>query len=257
MVSNGPVWITGASSGIGRALALRLADQGRFVVASARSADKLESLAAEAEPLAGRIVAWPLDVTDAAAVAQAVPAIEAEHGAIAQAVLNAGSHTPMAAREFSSETLRKLVELNVFGAAHCLEALIPTMLARRAGRIAVVASVAGYCGLPTAGAYALTKGGLIHLCEALRPELAEAGVVLQVVNPGFVKTPLTDRNAFDMPFLMEVEDAARAFEKGLESDRFEIVFPAAMHWSMRLLRFLPYGLFFRITRRMIPKREGG
>ena len=256
MVSEGPVWITGASSGIGRALALRLAGQGRLVVASARSADKLEALAAESEPLSGGIVAWPLDVTDAEAVGQAVPAIEAAHGAIVQAVLNAGSHQPMAAREFSSAALRKLVELNVFGAAHCLEALMPRMLERRAGRIAVVASVAGYCGLPTAGAYALTKGGLIKLCEALRPELAEAGVVLQVVNPGFVKTPLTDRNDFDMPFLMEVEDAARAFAKGLESDRFEIVFPAAMHWSMRLLRFLPYGLFFRVTRWMIPRKQG-
>lgn len=253
MVSRAAVWITGASSGIGRALVLHLAGQGRQVVASARSEERLKALSEEAAALPGAIVAWPLDVTDRAAVAEAVAGIEAAHGPIGQAVLNAGSHRPTPADGFSSAALRELVELNVFGTTHCLEALLPAMTARRRGRIAVVASLAGLCGLPTAGGYALTKGGLIRLCESLRPELARQGVVLQVVNPGFVRTPLTDRNDFAMPFLMEPEAAARAFAAGLERDLFEIVFPRRLAWSMKLLSLLPYGLFFRLTERMIPK----
>ncbi|SMF53507.1 Short-chain dehydrogenase [Tistlia consotensis] len=219
-----PVWITGASSGLGRALARQLAGQGRTVVASARSADRLDALAAEAAGLPGRVATWPLDITDRAAVAEAVAGIEAAHGPIAQAVLNAGTHRPTPAAGFSSADLRALVELNVFGTAHCLEALMPVLSARRCGRIAVVASMAGWCGLPTAGGYALTKGGLVRLCEALRPELARRGVVLQVVSPGFVRTPLTDRNDFAMPFLMEPDAAAAAFP-GLQprADRRDLV----------------------------------
>lgn len=247
------VWITGASSGIGAALARRMAGAGWQVAASARSADRLAALAEEAGDAPGRIVPVPLDVTDPRAVEDAVARIEHEIGPIAQAVLNAGTHTPVAADSLRVEDFRPLVELNLLGTVHCLVPLVPRLIDRRAGRIAIVASVAGYRGLPSAAAYGMTKAGLINMAEALRVELAPRGVAVQVVNPGFVRTPLTDRNAFRMPFLMGPEVAAEAFYRGLQSNRFEIAFPRRFVYLMKMLRILPAPLAFAVTRRMVPQ----
>jgi short-subunit dehydrogenase len=130
-----------------------------------------------------------------------------------------------------------------------LEALLPAYLAARRGHIAVVASVAGYRGLPTGAAYGATKAALVNLCEALKFDLDRAGVKLQLVNPGFVKTPLTDQNEFRMPALMPVEKAVARMIAGLESERFEITFPRRFTWQMKLLRLLPYPFYFAVTRR--------
>jgi NAD(P)-dependent dehydrogenase (short-subunit alcohol dehydrogenase family) len=245
------VWITGAGKGIGRALALLLARRGATVAASARSEADLASLAAEAQAAGGRLVAFPLDVTDGPATEATVAAIERRLGAIDQAVLNAGTHMPVTAAEFSAGPFRHLVEVNLLGAVNGLAALIPSMTARKAGRIAVVGSVAGYRGLPGAAAYGATKAALINMGEALRPDLMRHGIVLQVVNPGFVRTPLTDRNDFPMPFLIEADDAARRIAKGLATDRFEIAFPRQFVLLLKLLRCLPYGLYFAATRRLL------
>ena len=240
------VWITGASMGIGEALARRLARDGAEVVASARSADRLWALA---DGSGGRIVPWPLDITDAVAVAAAVAGIEAARGPIDVAVLNAGTHQPVTAAEFTAEGLRRLMEINLFGAAACLEALMPRMIARGRGRIAVVASVAGYRGLPTGAYYGASKAALINLAESLKFDLDRAGVTLQVVDPGFVRTPLTDRNEFPMPFLISAELAAERIASGLTSSRFEIAFPRPFVWIMKLLRLLPYRLYFPLVGR--------
>jgi short-subunit dehydrogenase len=247
-------WITGASSGIGRALALQLAAEGWRVAISARSADDLVAVANSASSLAGALYSYPVDVTDRRAVAETVARIEQALGPIERAVLNAGTHRPVSAATLDSDDFRALIELNFLGTVHALEALLPGMRARRSGRVAIVASVAGYCGLPTAAAYGASKAALIAMAEALKPELDAEGVVLQIVNPGFVRTPLTDRNPFPMPFLMDVDDAAKALRCGLESVRFEIVFPRRMAWLLKALRCLPYPLFFRITRRLMPPR---
>lgn len=248
------ILITGASLGLGRALALRCARAGWRVVASARGREQLESLAAEAAELSGEITPYPLDVTDAAAVAAAVQHVEAEIAPIGIAVLNAGTHRPMAAESFRAADVEGLLKLNVLGIANCLEALLPRMIARRQGRLALVASVAGYAGLPTAAGYGASKAAVINMAESLKPELDRLGVVLQVVNPGFVQTPLTDKNDFPMPFLMPADAAAEAFFRGLESQRFEIVFPRRFVYLMKLLRMLPYRLFFALTRRTVPGR---
>ena len=244
------VWITGASMGIGEALARRMARDGAEVIASARSADRLGALAAES---GGRIIAWPLDITDHAAVQAEVARIEAERGPIEVAVLNAGTHRPVAAAEFTAAGLRALVEINVMGAAACLEALMPRMIARGRGRIAVVASVAGYRGLPTSAYYGASKAALINLTESLKFDLDRAGVTIQLVDPGFVKTPLTDKNDFPMPFLIGAELAADRIASGLRSSRFEIAFPRVFVGIMKLLQLLPYRLYFplvgRTTRR--------
>ena len=249
--ADGRAWITGAGKGLGRALALRLAAEGWDILASARTSEDLESLAREAEPLDGSITPLPLDVTGREAVAKAIAAADAERP-IALAVLNAGTHQPMPAKEFDPEIFDKLIALNIGGQVNCLAALIPAMRRRGRGQIAVVASVAGYMGLPTAAAYGLSKAGVINMCESLHPELAQEGVLLQVVNPGFVRTPLTDKNKFEMPFLMESDAAAEAFAKGLKSRRFEIYFPKLFVRLMKLLRALPYGLSLRLTAKTVP-----
>jgi short-subunit dehydrogenase len=247
----GTAWVTGASTGIGRAVTLALAGEGWRVAATARTAETLDALAVEAAGRSGKVRAYPADVTDAAAVAAQVRRIEAEWGAIDLAILNAGTHEPMPAERFSAKTVRRLLEINVMGAAHGIEAVLPLMIARGAGRIMIVASVAGYRGLPTAAAYGASKAALINMAEAMRPELAERGIVLQLVNPGFVKTPLTDRNDFPMPFLISAETAASEILRGLESERFEIAFPGRFVTLLKLARLLPYGLYFRLTRRML------
>ncbi|GAB5470260.1 MAG: SDR family NAD(P)-dependent oxidoreductase [Rhodospirillales bacterium] len=245
-------WITGASSGIGRALALKMAAAGRSVVISARSAEALDRVAAEAEGLPGHLIALPLDVTDAEAVKAAVAEIEADHGPLALAVLNAGTHKPLSATNLDPADFRALAELNLFATVSCLAAALAPMRTRGRGQIAVVASVAGYFGLPTSSAYGMTKAGLINMTQALQPELAAMGITLQLVNPGFVRTPLTDRNRFPMPFLMEPDKAAERFLRGLESGRFEIVFPWRLAAILRLLRALPMSWALAVTKRMKP-----
>lgn len=247
---HGIAWVTGASTGIGRALALRLARDGRRVVASARNAALLEALAGET---GGRVIAAPLDVSDLAAVTALVDAIENSHGPIALAVLNAGTHLPLSADDFSAATVAKLIAVNVMGVANCLEALLPRCRARGAGHIAVVSSVAGYRGLPTAAAYGATKAALINMCESLKPDCDRLGIKLQLINPGFVETPLTDKNPFPMPFLMPVDKAVDRIVAGLAGGGFEITFPRRFTFMLKALRCLPYRLYFPLVRRATGK----
>lgn len=246
-------WITGGSSGIGRALALRMAQAGRQVVVSARHADALDALAVEAAGLPGRLLPLPLDVTEAGACREAVARIERDYGPLALTVLNAGTHRAVRAATLDPVDVRALVELNLMGTVNSLAAALAPMRARRRGQVAIVASLAGYRGLPTAAAYGMTKAGLINLAEALQPELRALGIKLQLVNPGFVRTPLTDRNPFPMPFLMQPEAAAEAFFRGLASNRFEIVFPRRLGWLLGLLRCLPNRVALAATRRLVPR----
>ncbi|WP_119419980.1 SDR family NAD(P)-dependent oxidoreductase [Desertibaculum subflavum] len=240
-------WVTGASSGIGRAVALQLAREGWRVAASARGADALAGLAAEAPR--GTVAAYPLDVTDGPALHAVVAEIERALGPIDRAVLNAGTHKPVTADRFSAAPFKALLQTNVIGTVHGLEALIPPMQGRGRGQIAVVASVAGWRGLPTAAAYGASKAALINMAEALRPELAALGIDLRLVNPGFVETPLTAKNRFPMPFLISAEAAADRICRGLDGSGFEISFPRRFTWVLKCLRILPYRLYFPIIRR--------
>lgn len=250
---SGIAWVTGASQGLGAAVALRLAEMGWTVAASARGEAGLADLAADPRAQ-GRIHAVACDVTDGAANAAAVARIEAEIGPIALAILNAGTHQPLRFRALDAAVFQKLFDINVLGAVHGIVALRPAMAARKAGTIAVVASVAGYRGLPTAAAYGMTKAGVINMVESMRHEAAADGIDMRVVNPGFVRTPLTDKNDFPMPFLMEPDAAAQRMIDGLtRSTRFEIAFPTRFVLILKLLRMLPYGLYFRLTRGAVPK----
>lgn len=250
---DGCAWVTGASSGIGRALALRLASDGWTVIATARRGEALADLAAD--PAAqGRIHAVPGDVTDPAAMADLVARVEAVQGRIALAVLNAGTYAPDGIDDFDPARFRRVVDINLLGAGNCLGPLLPGWRARRLGHLALVASVTGYRGLPRALSYSASKAALIALGESLRFDFQPAGLKVQVINPGFVRTPLTDKNDFPMPFLMEVDAAVERIVRGLASDRFEIAFPRRFAWMLKALRCLPYRLYFPLVSRSTGKR---
>lgn len=240
------VWITGASSGIGLALAERMMRDGWIIAGSARSAEALTDLETRHPE---RFFGYPLDVTDEAAAKAVVARIREERGRLDMAVLAAGTHLPVEIEELVPKPFRTLVEVNVMGVVNCLAAAVPGFISERRGHIAVVSSVAGYGGLPTAAAYGATKAALNNMTAALKFDLDRHGVKTQLVCPGFVRTPLTDKNPFPMPFLMEPGDAAEAFYKGLQSDRFEITFPRRFALILKLLNALPYGLYFRLVKR--------
>jgi NAD(P)-dependent dehydrogenase (short-subunit alcohol dehydrogenase family) len=250
--ADGSAWVTGASSGIGRAMALRLAGAGWRVAASALDDDGLQAVAALPEA-AGRIRTFPLDITDGAAVARTVETIEAALAPIALALLNAGVHTPVHADSFSAADFHRLIDVNLGGTIDCFAAILPRMIERRRGQIAITTSLAGRFGLPTTAAYGLTKAGLISMAESLKPELDAHGITLQIVSPGFVRTPMIEPLTHRKPMIIGVEKAAKAFHRGLQRGQFEIVFPRAAAILPNVLRVLPYPLAFAITRRLVKR----
>ncbi len=246
--SDGAAWITGASGGIGRATALRLARDGWTVFATARGADDLAELASEPAAV-GRIRPLPGDVTDLAAMRAAVDTILAT-GPLALAILNAGVYSKVRAQDFSAETARRMFDVNLGGVANGLEPVLRAMIERGRGHVALTASVAGYRGLPGTAPYSATKAGLIAMAESLAMDLVDLGVRISVINPGFVETEATSVNEFDMPFLMTPDEAAERIVAGLKKPGFEIVFPRRFALLLRLVGALPNQLYFAAMRRM-------
>ncbi|MDG4720650.1 MULTISPECIES: SDR family NAD(P)-dependent oxidoreductase [Thalassospira] len=246
------IWIVGASAGIGAALAQKFhqtpTSSSQNIIVSARNTEKLNELATE---MPG-ITPVAIDITDPNAVKAALNTIEKQFGLPDLVVLAAGIYSPMKVAHFSAETVRSHIDTNYMGIVNCLEPLLSRMRARKSGEIAVVASVAGYRGLPNAAAYGPTKAALINLCETLYAELRGSGVLLRVVNPGFVKTRLTDKNDFEMPYLLSPEQAAEFMYRDLRNnDKFEIAFPPPFVRQLKLARILPYGLFFKLMGKLV------
>lgn len=241
------VLITGASSGIGAELSRLFLARGDTVIACARNRDKLDATAARLD--SERFVAMSLDVTDITAVAKAVAEIQGRHGPIDLALLNAGTYTPTPADSFDASAVRAMMDVNVIGISNMLASLIPGMIERGQGQLALMSSVAAYRGLPMAAGYSASKAAVIAMGESLKAELDGHGVKLQVICPGFVKTPLTEQNAFPMPYLMEVEDAAERIMKGLESSRFQIAFPRRFVFQLKLLQMMPDALYFPLIKK--------
>ena len=240
------VWVTGASTGIGAEIAKQLATQGVTVAASARNAEALAALGIGIKP-------YPLDVTDEAKVADTLASIERELGQVDLIIAGAGTYTPASAADFRTEMFRRMYEVNYLGVINVLAAALPVFRARRSGHLSWIASVSGYRGLPKAAAYGPTKAALINLAESLKPELDRDGVKVSVINPGFVRTPMTAVNDFDMPFLMEPTDAARATIAGLAKGKFEVAYPTPFVAILKIGRILPYRLFFWISRKYLLK----
>jgi NAD(P)-dependent dehydrogenase (short-subunit alcohol dehydrogenase family) len=247
--NDGVAWVTGASSGIGYALALELAAEGWTVIASARSEDKLVSLSQEAGQRGGNIVPFALDVTQREKCEAAVTEIENAHGPIALAVFNAGIFKPVYGEALIVEDFVKTFDVNLYGVVYSLVPLIDAMRARGKGQITLVSSVTGYGGLPSGAAYGATKAAHINMAECLKFDLDKIGVLIQVVNPGFVDTPATEKNAFEMPALVKVEVAAKRIASGLRGGQFEITFPKRFTYFLKVLQFLPYRMYFWLIKK--------
>jgi short-subunit dehydrogenase len=249
------IWVIGASAGIGAAIVQKFTTETdenttRHLVISARSQKALEEMAL-ASP---RIFAVPCDVADPSSVDLALDLIETDYGLPDLVIYCAGFYTPMPVSEFSRDTIAKHVAVNYQGAVNCLDPLLRKMRARGHGEIAITASVAGYRGLPKAGAYGPTKAALINLCETLREELTGSGVIIRVINPGFVKTRLTDKNDFDMPYLQTPQQAANFIYNGLcKNNDFEIAFPPPFVRQLKIGRILPYNWYFKMIERVMQK----
>jgi NAD(P)-dependent dehydrogenase (short-subunit alcohol dehydrogenase family) len=239
------VWLVGASTGIGRALAEHLYALGAQVIVSARKAEALQAFTAQHSGS----VALTLDVTDAATVQAATKALLSD-GPLDLVCYCAGHYRAMRATTLDLPDLLRHHEVNTVGALHVLAAVTPALLARGQGHISLVSSVAGFRGLPQSLAYGPTKAALINLAETLYLDLQPHGLGVSVINPGFVETPLTAQNEFHMPALISPEQAARAIVQGWTKGEFDIHFPKRFTRVMKLLRLLPYRLYFAAVRRI-------
>ncbi len=250
--ADGAAWVTGASSGIGRSLAHKLAQEGWRVYATARSADALEELSRE-EP---RIVAAPGDVTKPEEMRAIVERIRREEGRLALAILNAGVYHPMRAQAYDVAKAAQTIEVNLTGVSNCVGPTMEAMLGQERvnggrGCLALVASVAGYRGLPRAAPYSATKAGLIAMGEALAFDLAPRDVRISVINPGFVETEATAVNDFQMPFLMKPREAADHIIAGLKRGGYEIAFPTPFVLILKTLGLLRPRSYNWVVRKLI------
>jgi short-subunit dehydrogenase len=237
------VWIVGASTGIGHATASALCAQGARVIVSARKTQALNAFVAQ-HPGSQ---ALPLDATDAQAVKLAANQVLAQ-GPLDSVMYCAGHYQAMRADALDLPDMLRHVEVNYCGALHVMAAVLPALIARGAGHISLVGSVAGYQGLPQSLAYGPTKAALINLAETLYLDLRHKGIGVSLVNPGFVRTPLTADNAFTMPALLTPEQAAQAILKGWSRGAFEIHFPKRFTLWMKALRLLPYRVSFFLVK---------
>jgi NAD(P)-dependent dehydrogenase (short-subunit alcohol dehydrogenase family) len=239
-------WVVGASSGIGRATASALHRQGAHVIVSARQAHALDLFVRE-HPGA---MAWPMDATDPSSAHGALAAITRQTGRAPDLALYcAGHYKAQSAHAYDVGEMRRHLAVNYEGVLYWLDALLPAMLKAGRGHISLVGSVAGYRGLPLSMAYGPTKAALNNLAECLYLDLHPRGLGVSIINPGFVDTPLTAQNHFDMPEMITPEEAAQAILRGWAAGRFEMNFPWRFTVWMRLLRHLPDAWFFSAVRR--------
>lgn len=246
--------ITGASTGIGAALALELAKRGHRVGLIARRPDLLIEVVAKIEGAGGK-AAWAVaDVTRRAELAEACAKLEAELGPCDLMVANAGSGGPTPAHKTPIEAIEHILDLNVRGVLYAIGAVLPGMVARKSGHIAAVSSVAGFRGLPGTGGYSASKAYVTTLMESFRIDLKRSNIAVTSINPGFIDTPLTAVNRFPMPFLMSAERAARIIADGLERRRSELTFPWQMKLLMNLARLLPNWIYDAMIGRASPMK---
>lgn len=232
-------WLVGASEGLGEALAHKMSAAGVHLILSARSEDKLNALA---KALPGRADVVPVDVSDLDSVKAAADAV----GDIDGLVQIAGVYWPFGAKNWDMEQAVAMADVNYTGAMRLVGAVMPKFVERDAGHIVLTGSLSGFRGLPGAAAYTSSKAGVMTLAESLYADLRKTNVSVQLVNPGFVKTRLTEKNDFKMPFIMEPEDAAREYFEHMTSDSFKRSFPTFFSWVFRGSQFLPDWLYYRL-----------
>jgi len=244
------IWITGASSGIGRALAIKFANEGWIVAASARR----ENLLQELNKINENIYSFPLDVTNIDQCKTVFNNIVDKLKDIEISIFSTGIHDPESEKEFSLEKIRKIMEVNYFGTMNSINSVYNYYNSKKSGQISIVSSVAGYRGLPAAGAYCASKSALTSFTESLHFEMKRKNVRVSLISPGFIKTPMTDQNDFPMPMIKSPEFAAEKIYTGLVNKKgFEIHFPKAFTFIMKLLSILPSSIYFKIVEKGMKK----
>ena len=231
-------WIVGASEGLGRELARQMSANGAHLVVSGRNADRLTSLAGTLP----NCTPEALDIQNATEVAKVAQRI----GPLDGLVFAAGVYWPMKAGAWNPEQIETMCDVNFTGAARVLSRVVPDMVRRDDGHVVIIGSLSGFRGLPGAFGYAASKAGLMHLAECLHADLHRSNVRVQLINPGFIRTRLTDKNDFSMPFLLEADQAAERVIIGMQSRRFQTNFPRIFSWLFRGGNFLPAGVYYRV-----------
>lgn len=231
-------WLVGATEGLGLALAQAMHAEGAHLILSGRNAEKLSQLH---RALPG-IEVQPLDVADSVAVRAAAASI----GDLDGVVFLAGLYWPMSAQELVPDQFEAMCDVNFTGCARVLSAVLPRMVARGQGHIVITGSLAGFRGLPRAMGYGASKAGVMAMAESLYADLRGTGIKVQLANPGFIRTRLTDKNDFSMPFLMEPDQAARVMLAHMRTTRFKVSFPTLFSWVFRLSQFLPDWAYYPI-----------
>ena len=245
-MNNKVIWITGGSSGIGKSLAYKFANEGWQVALSARREELLNEISKSND----NIHSFPLDVLDFEKCKEVFNKIVTKFENIDIAVFSTGIHDPNSERKINLESIRKIMETNFFGTMNSINSVYNYFKDKKSGHISIVSSVAGYRGLPMAGAYCASKSALISYAESLYFEMKRFNVRVSVVNPGFIKTPMTDQNPFPMPMIETPEFAAEEMFKGLtKSKSFEIHFPKKFTFIMKILKIMPNWLYLKLIKR--------
>lgn len=236
------IWITGASTGIGHALTIKYLQEGWTVCASSRSISWANFNLSE--DLCKKLHLYPVNVTEKEAIQKTIDSIFERFGKIDIAILNAGYNEFVTIDTFNSIVFESLIQINFLSVVYCLEALFPRMKHTQS-TIAITSSVVSYIGLPRASAYGASKAALQNMIQALQVELYSNPLHLCLISPGFVKTPLTDKNEFPMPFLISSQKAAEYIFKGIAAKKLEIHFPFQMSFILKFLTYLPlkYAVF--------------
>lgn len=248
-------FVTGASSGLGLGMARALAGQGYAVAVAARRLPELEALAEDIRGAGGEALPLPLDVGDRAAVADAVSKCTEVLGPVDLLVANAGISVQSGALGLSSETVEHVMRVNFLGAVYAVEAVLPGMLDRRSGQLVGVGSLAGYGGLPLTAAYSASKGALHNFFESIRLDLRGTGVDVTYITPGYVKSPLTDRNAHPMPFLVETDEAVNRMVRAILRRDPLLTFPLPLAGTVWLAQILPTRLYDALASRVKRKKR--
>ena len=237
------IWITGASSGIGKALAIKFAEKGWTVAASARR----ESLLQELNEINQNIYSFPLDVTEIENCKLIANKIIEKFGGIDICVFGTGMHDPKSEKRFNLNKIREIMEVNYFGTMNSINSIYEYFSEKKNGQISIISSVAGYRGLPAAGAYCASKAALTSYAESLNFDMQMKKVKVSLISPGFIKTPMTDQNDFPMPMIRSPEFAAEQIYVGLvKKNAFEIHFPKSFTFIMKILQILPNWIYFKI-----------
>lgn len=243
------VFITGASSGIGRALAIELGRRGASIGLLARRAETLQEIAREVDAAGGRALSLPADVKDAEAVRAAADKLREKFGRVDFLIANAGIGATTDARSLKADEVADVIGTNVMGAVNSVTAVLPEMLERGSGRLVVISSLAGYRGLPKSAAYSASKAAVSAFFESLRVDLRRTGVGVTIIHPGFIKTPLTEGRSAKMPFFMELDDAVKKIIRAIEERKKSYAFPWQLATLVRIGMVLPDSWYDEVASR--------